>query len=98
MDDHMSNNQTLSQILDEAGKLDSADATRLIGQILESLQKLHRSNKIHRSLGTSEISIAPDGNASLSVPLPADVECSVDLPEFESLDKLSLPPAIDLAQ
>ena len=97
MDDRMKNNQTLSQILDEAGKLDAADATRLIGQILESLQGLHRSNKIHRNLCTNEILIDPDGNASLSGPLPADVECSVDLPEFESLDELSLPPATDLA-
>ena len=98
MDDHMSNNQTLNQILDEAGKLDTVDATRLIGQILESLQELHRSNKIHRNLCTEEILIDSDGNASLSDPLSTDVECSVDLPEFESLDKLSLPPAIDLAQ
>ena len=98
MDDHMSNNQTLNQILDEAGKLDTADATRLIGQILESLQGLHRSNKIHRNLCTEEILIDSDGNASLSDPLSTDVECSGDLPEFESLDKLSLPPAIDLAQ
>ena len=98
MDDHMSNNQTLNQILDEAGKLDTVDATRLIGQILESLQELHRSNKIHRNLCTEEILIDSDGNASLSDPLSTGVECSVDLPEFESLDKLSLPPAIDLAQ
>ena len=84
MDDHMSNNQTLSQILDEASKLDTADATRLICQILESVQSLNRSNKIHCNLCTNEILIDPDGNASLSAPSPNDVECSVDLPEFGS--------------
>ena len=73
MGDRMKNNQTLSQILDEAGKLDAADATRLIGQILESLQGLHRSNKIHRNLCTEEILVDSDGNASLGAPLRTDV-------------------------
>jgi TonB family protein len=69
--------KTLQALLQEKGKLDPAEALRILTPVAEALDHAHKAGILHRDIKPANIMVLPDGRAKLMDFGVAHVETSV---------------------
>jgi serine/threonine protein kinase len=58
--------ESLGQKLERQGRMNEAEAVRLIAQVAQGLHKAHKQGLVHRDVKPDNILVAPDGTAKLA--------------------------------